>query len=55
MQLNLKNTKSETNYRMPNDSIVEFPISPGLVPITIGGVIIPTDLIQFDLPNFDII
>jgi len=35
--------------------VVECPISYKLVPCTIGGTIFSGDLIQFDLPNFDII
>jgi len=47
----------ETNYRikLPNDSVVECPLSYKLAPITIGGTIFPVDLIQFDLSEFDII
>jgi len=47
MQLNLENTKVEANYRikLPNDFVVECPISYKLVPIIIGGVTFPGDLI----------
>jgi len=57
MWLKLKNMKAKTNYRIKlrNDYIVECLISYKLVPITIGGIIFPKDLIQFDLSNFDII
>ena len=57
MQLNLEDRRTETNYRikLPNDSVIECPISYKLVPITIGGTTFPVDLIQFDLSDFDII
>ena len=57
MQLNLEDTRIEANYRikLPNDCVVECPISYKLVPITIGGTTFPVDLIQFDLSDFDII
>jgi len=57
MQLNLENIKVETNYRikLPNDSIIECPISNKLIPITIGRITFHEDLIQFDLLDFDII
>ena len=57
MQLNVENRMTKTNYRikLPNDSVVECPISYKLVPITIGGTTFYVDLIQFDLSNFDII
>jgi len=47
----------ETNYRikLPNDSMIECPISYELIPITIGGTAFTVDLIQFDLSDFDII
>ena len=47
----------ETNYRikLPNDFMIEYPISCKLVPIIVGGITFPADLIQFDLSNFDII
>jgi len=53
MQFNLKNRKAETNYKikLPNDFIVECPISYKLVLIAIGGIIFPRDLIQFDLSD----
>jgi len=57
MQLNLKNRKviNQLLDQLSNDSIVECPISYKLVPITIGGVTLPGDFIQFDLSDFDII
>jgi len=57
MQLNLEDTRMETNYRIkpPNDSMIECPISYKLVPITIDGITFPVDLIQFDLSDFGII
>jgi len=57
MQLNLKDRRMETNYRikLPNDCVIECSISYKLVPITISGTTFPVDLIQFDLSNFDII
>jgi len=57
MQLNLEDRQMETNYRinLPNDCMIECPISYKLVPITIGETIFPVDLIQFDLSDFDII
>jgi len=57
MQFNLEDRRTETNYRinLPNDSVIECPISYKLVPITIGGTIFLVDLIQFDLSDFDII
>ena len=57
MQLKLENMKSETNHgiKLSNDSIVECPISYKLVPIAIGGVTLPGDLIEFSLLDFNII
>jgi len=57
MQLNLEDKRTETNYRikLPNDSVIECPISYKFAPITIGGTTFLVDLIQFDLSNFDII
>jgi len=57
IQLNTKNRKAETKYRisLPNNFIVECLISYKLVPITVGGLVFPKDLIQFDLLDFDII
>jgi len=40
---------------LPNDSIIEYPISYKPVSITIIGTTSPVDLIQFDLYDFDII
>jgi len=56
-QLNLENKEIETNYRikLPNDSRVKCPISNNLVPITIGEIVFPGVLIQFDSSDFDII
>ena len=47
----------ETNYRikLPNDCVIEYPISYKLVPITITGTTFPVDLIQFGFSDFDII
>jgi len=55
MQLNLEDRRRETNYRikLPNDCVIECPISYKLVPITIGGTTFLVGLIQFDLSNFD--
>jgi len=57
LQLNLENKKAETNYRikLPNNSIVECPISYKHIPITIGGIIFPRDMIQFDSVDVNII
>ena len=57
MQLNLEDRRTETNYRikLPNDCVIECPISYKLVPITIGVTTFPVDLIQFNLCDFDII
>jgi len=57
MQLNLEHKRTETNYRikLPNDSVIECPISYKLIPIIIGATTFLVDLIQFDLSNFDII
>ena len=47
MQMNLEDRRMETNYRikLPNDFVIECPISYKLVPITIGGSTFPVDLI----------
>jgi len=57
MYLNLKNVKVETNYgiKVSNDSMVDCRITNKLIPITIGGVTFPRDMIQFHLLDFDII
>ena len=57
MQLNLEDRRTEINYRikLPNDCVIECPISYKLVPITIGRTTFPADFIQFDLSDFDII
>jgi len=57
IQLSLENRRMETNYRikLPNDSVIECTLSYELAPIIIGETTFPVDLIQFDLPNFDII
>jgi len=48
MQLNLENKKTETNYRikLPNDFIVECPISYKLVLIAISGITFQFDLFR---------
>jgi len=47
MQLNLEGRRMETNYRvkLPNDSVIECPISYKRVPVTSGGSTFPLDLI----------
>jgi len=57
IQLSLENRRMETNYtiKLPNDSVVECPLSYKLVPATTGGTTFPVDLIQFDLSDFGII
>jgi len=57
MQLNLEGRRTETDYRikLPNDYVIQCPTSYILVPISIGGMTFPVDLIQFDLSNFDVI
>jgi len=57
MQLNLEDRRMETNYRikLPNECMIEIPISYEFIPITIGGTTFHVDLIQFNLSNFDII
>ena len=47
----------ETNYtiKLPNDSIVDYPILYKHAPISIAESIFLGDLIQFDLLDFDII
>lgn len=56
-QLSLENRRMITNYRikLPNNSVIECPLSYELVPITIGETTFPVNLIQFDLSDFDII
>ena len=56
-QLGLENRRMATSYRikLPNNSVIECPLSYQLVPITIGETTFPVDLIQFDLSDFDII
>jgi len=56
-QLNLEDGRTESNCRImiPNNSVIECPISYKLAPIIIGGTTFPVDLIQFDLFDFDII
>jgi len=56
MQLNLESRRKEPNYRikLPNDSVIEYPISYKLFPNTISGTTFLIDLIQFDLSDFDI-
>ena len=57
LHLDPEHVKVETNHRikLPNDSIVDYPILYKYVPISIGESIFPRDLIQFDLSDFDII
>ena len=57
MQLSLEDRRMETNYRikLPNDCVIECPISYKFIPITIGGTTFHVDLIQFDFSDFDII
>ena len=57
MQLNLENRRTETNYwiKLPNNFVVDCPISYKLIAITIGGTLFPGNFIQFNLSNFDII
>ena len=57
MQVNLENKEAETNYgiKLPNNSWVSCPISYKFIPITIGGIVFPRVLIQFDSSDFDII
>jgi len=57
MQLHLVDRRMETNHgiKLPNDSMIECPISYKLAAITIGGATFPMDLIQFHLSDFDII
>jgi len=57
IKLSLENRRMETTYRikLPNDSVIECPISYKLVPNTTGGTTFPVDFIQFDLSDLDII
>ena len=57
MQLSLENRRMETNYKikLPNNSVVECPVSYNFVPVIIGETTFPVDLIQFDLFDFDMI
>jgi len=57
LQLDLEHIKVKTNYtlRLPNDSIVDYPILYKHVTISISEFIFLGDLIQFDLLNFDIL
>jgi len=57
MQLNLEDRRTKINYRikLPNDYVIECPISYKFIPIAIGGTTFTVDLIQFDLSDFDII
>ena len=57
MQVNLENKEAETNYgiKLSNDSRVECSTSHKFVSITIGGIVSPRVLIQFDSSDFDII
>ena len=57
IQLSLENRRMETNYKikLPNNSVVECPVSYNFVPVIIGETTFPVDLIQFDFSDFDII
>jgi len=57
MQLSLDNKKAETNYgiKLSNDSRIECCTSHKFVSITIGEIVFPEVLIQFDSSDFDII
>jgi len=57
MQVNLENKKAEINYgpKLFNNSRVECSTSHKFISITIGEIVSPEVLIQFDLSNFDII
>jgi len=57
IQLSLENRRIETNYKikLPNNSVIECPLSYELAPIIIGETTFPVDLIQSDLSDFDII
>ena len=57
MQVNLENKKAETNYRikLSNDSRIECSISHKFVSITIGEIVSPEVLIQFNSSDFYII
>jgi len=57
MQLNLEGRTTETNYKikLPNDNVIECPISYKLISITVSETTFPVDLIQFDWSDFDII
>ena len=57
MQVNLENKEAKINYgiKLPKNSRVSCPISYKFVPITIGGIVFPGVLIQFDSSDFDIV
>jgi len=55
--VNLENKKAETNYRIKlfNDSRIECSTSHKFVSITIGEIVSPKVLVQFDSSDFGII
>jgi len=55
MQVHLEK-EAETNYgiKLPNNSRVSCLISYKFVPVTIGGIVFPAVLNQFDSLEFDI-
>jgi len=57
MEVNFENKKAEINYglKLFNDSRVECSTSHKFISITIGEIVSPEFLIQFDLSDFDII
>ena len=57
MQVNLENKKAKTNYgiKLSNDSRVECSTSHKFVSITVGEIVSPGVLVQFDWSNFNII
>jgi len=57
MQVNLENKEAETNYRikLSNDSRVKCSTSHKFISITVGEIVSPGVLIQFDWSDFDII
>ena len=57
MQVNFENKKAEINYglKLFNDSRVECSTSHKFISVTIGEIVSPEVLIQFDLLDFDII
>jgi len=57
MQLNLKDRRTQSNYRIkiPSDCVIECPISYKFVSITIGETTFSVDLTEFNLSDFNII